>query len=392
MIQRELKSSETLRRYLEGVETFTEFMNVACPDEALNQLRAMDDVTKTVDDYISFLIKKGFSPVNLKAHFFGVKKWLGANRVNGVDWAYLSRPKVSTQIMDRIPSKSELRIILQNKISLRDKAFFMVALSSGLRIGTLANLQVKDYKPVEDLGMINVQGGPNRKLAEGKHYFTFITPETREVLEEYLKTRTPKPTDMLFTKTTGEPLSPFVTNISRQWRAIIKRSNLAKKIDGHSYSELHAHVLRKFFQTTCKLAGCRADFVDFWMGHHPARADQYLNDSYFRPEIKDHVSEYRKAEKALTIFKEYAPQDLADLRTENEAMRKEMEKLKQTSEIYYKTITEDLMKLKHKNDFYSEYEPRTDADGMIWIDASKLSKREMTDLKRFIDKLKKEKE
>jgi len=304
MILREGKSRETLRRYLDGVLSFTRFMEASSPDEAFLRLKREEDVTLKIDLYIDWLISQGLKPINVKAHFFGVKKWLQTNRVS-VDWGYISKPKVVSQIRDRIPSKRELRIILNNKVSLRDKAFFLVALSSGLRIGTLPMLRVKDYEPVQELGKITVEGGEGRKLAKGKFFFTFITPEAREVLEEYLETRGPlNPQDFLFTKTSGKPTSRYVTNLARQWRALIKRSGLARKIEGHNFYELHAHTLRKFFQTNCKLAGCRADFVDFWMGHHPSRHDEYLNDAYFRSPLEEHLREYRKAVPYLTVFTE----------------------------------------------------------------------------------------
>jgi integrase len=273
------------------------------PDSALEKLRASSDITEKLDQYINGLIGRGFSPINVKAHWFGVKKWLAANRVNGIDYAYITRPKVASQIHDRIPSKDELRRILSNKITFRDKAFFMVAASSGLRVGTLATLKVRDYKPIEELGTLTVEGGPNRKLPNGKSFLTFVTSETRKVLEDYLATRgTISQDDPLFAKDNGEPMSGYVTNISRQWRRLVRRANLSRKIDGHAYTELHAHVLRKFFQTNCKLAGCRPDFVDFWMGHHPVRQEEYLNDSYFRPSMEQHLEEYRKAASALSIF------------------------------------------------------------------------------------------
>jgi integrase len=302
MIEREGKSTETLRRYIEGIQSFCKYMKATSPDQALEMLRASSDITATLDGYIDYLIKVGFKPVNMKAHFFGVKKWLAVNRVNGVDWSYISKPKVSTMIKDRIPTKVELSRILTNKISLRDQAFFTVSLASGLRIGTLSNLKLKDYKPIEELGLITVEGGPNRKLPIGKSYFTFITPEARKLLDEYLATRKNLlPGSPLFAKEDGQPLSPYVTNITRQWHRLLTRANLDKKVENHAYLELHGHTLRKYFQTNCKLAGCRADFVDFWMGHHPARQDEYLNDSYFRPEIQSHIAEYRKAVSALQL-------------------------------------------------------------------------------------------
>jgi hypothetical protein len=57
-----------------------------------------------------------------------------------------------------------------------------------------------------------------------------------------------------------------------------------------------------FWDRNLECARCRADFVDFWMGHHPVRQGEYLNDSYFRPELSSHLAEYRKAVENLTIF------------------------------------------------------------------------------------------
>jgi hypothetical protein len=125
----------------------------------------------------------------LKAHFFGVKKWLTINRVNSIDYDYISRPKIfSVRDQDRIPTKQELRIILTNKVALRDRALFLCSASSGLRVGTIRTLRFRDYRAVEELGMLNVEaveetGGQTREIegrklgnSNGAGYFTFITP------------------------------------------------------------------------------------------------------------------------------------------------------------------------------------------------------------------------
>ena len=305
MLVRENKSEQTLKRYLDGPKTFTKFMKANSPDEALKMFSEVNDRTGKLDEFIDYMLSKNKSPIDLKAKWSGVKKWLVSNRINNIDWNYISRPKVVSQIQDRIPTVEELKQILDNKVTLRDKAFFMTVASAGFRIGTALSLQVKDYKPIEELGKITVKGGEGRKLAVGKSYFTFITPESRRLLEEYLKTRTAlTPDSPLFAKESkgmGEQFG-YVGNVSRQWTVLVKRARLLEKIPNSRSYTLHGHSLRKFFQTHCKLSGCRADFVDFWMGHHPTGANEYLNDSYFRPDIKEHLTEYRKAVSGLTVF------------------------------------------------------------------------------------------
>lgn len=192
------------------------------------------------------------SPIDVKAKWHGAKKWLVSNRVNNIDWTYISRPKAVSQIQDRIPTKGELQQILDNKVTLRDKAFYLVFASAGFRLGTALSLQVKDYKSIEELGMITVEGEEGRKLSKGKSYFTFVTPEARRLLEEYLKSRGPlNPEAPLFAKESkgeGEQFG-YVGNVSRQWTILVKRAKLLEKIPGSRSFTLHGHSLRKFFQT-----------------------------------------------------------------------------------------------------------------------------------------------
>lgn len=266
MLKREKKSWHTLRRYFEGVRKFVQYVEAEDPDGALEKIQAAGDPAEVVDDYINYLVNLGLSPINIKAHFFGVKKWLISNRVR-VNWEFVGKPKVGSRIRDRIPTKEELRRIMNNA-NLRDRAMFMTALSGGLRSGTLVKLKVKDFKPIEDLAKIEVEGGEGKKLAEGKWYFTFVTPETRKVVEDYLASRTEAtPESPLFatvhTVHTEEFFDKYLTNVSRQWRKLCKKTRLASKIRNHTWLKLHLHTLRKFFQTTCKMSGIKADFYDF---------------------------------------------------------------------------------------------------------------------------------
>jgi integrase len=330
MLIREGKSEQTLKRYLDGIRAFTKFLKVQTPDEALNVFSKVPDRTGKLDEFIDYMLSQSNSPIDVKAKWHGTKKWLVSNRVNNIDWDYISRPQAISQIQDRIPTVEELRLILDNKVTLRDKAFFLVVAAAGFRLGTALSLQVKDFKPVEELGMITVEGGEGRKLARGKRYFTFITPEAKRLLEQYLKTRDPlTPNSPLFAKErkgSGQQFG-YVNNVSRQWTILVKRAKLLERIPNSRSFTLHGHSLRKFFQTHSKLAGCRADFVDFWMGHHPTGSNEYLNDSYFRPDLQAHISEYRKAVPSLTVFN-VNHAEIDELKRKSEDKDKEIQELK----------------------------------------------------------------
>jgi hypothetical protein len=58
MVTREGKSPETLRRCVEGVLTFTAFMQCETPDLALERLKQENDATGKLDQYIDWLISR----------------------------------------------------------------------------------------------------------------------------------------------------------------------------------------------------------------------------------------------------------------------------------------------------------------------------------------------
>ena len=132
----------------------------------------------------------------------------------------------------------------------------------------------------------------------------------------------------------------YSSNVSRQWTILVKKAGLLEKIPGHKNHALHGHSLRKFFQTHAKLSGCRADFVDFWMGHNPTGSNEYLNDSYFRPDLKEHLAEYRKAVLSLTVFDTGARKD-----KEIEELRERMMKLENVSKPALETLLKRLDEL-----------------------------------------------
>jgi len=294
MMKRERHSFHTFRRYIDGLKHFVKYMKVEDPDKALEKLKE-GDPTKTVDGFIGWLTKKGFKPINIKSVYYAVRKFCVANEVK-VEWDFIARPKAVTKIKDRIPSVEELRAIL-NFANIRDKALFMTMLSSGLRVGTAMSLKIKDYEPIEDLAIIHVEGGEGRKLAEGFWYWTFITPETRKVVDSYLEWRKRRgekltPESPLFAAIEKDAEVKYSTNISRQWRRLVEKAGLNKMIEGTGWLDIHLHVLRKFFHTKCKGAGIKPAYYDFWMGHTQGKD---LADSYWREEIPEHLREYRKA-------------------------------------------------------------------------------------------------
>jgi integrase len=292
-------------------------------------LRQSKNPVDVVDGFIEHLdAGKKLSPVSIKSLFYGVKKWLETNQVS-LDWNLVSRPKVSSRIRDRCPTRDELRRIFTGT-TLRDKALFLTCTCSGLRIGTAIRLQVKDVQWLKelDVGIVNVEGGEGRKLGKGNWYHTFITGEAWNAIQDYLASRkNTSPDEPLFAASTMEQgFYRYSNNVTRQWRKLCRRAGLSKKIDGHTWTELHTHVLRKYFQTSCKIAGISPSYYDFWMGHISTRTETNMDDSYFRAQLKRHVDEYKKALKDLTILEDISKnEELQDLKVVVDSLRRQVE-------------------------------------------------------------------
>jgi hypothetical protein len=80
---------------------------------------------------------------------------------------------------------------------------------------------------------------------------------------------------------------------------LLKRIGLAYRDPSNKGWILHIHCLRKFYKTRLEEAGINPLMIELWMGH--------VSDvvhAYFKPSMKMMIEEWRKAEKALTLFGE----------------------------------------------------------------------------------------
>ena len=93
----------------------------------------------------------------------------------------------------------------------------------------------------------------NNGRASGQFFSTFITPEAKTALQEYLTER----------KNAGEIVtaeSPLITDYSHKnsisgaafekvWKRLLRKSGLNQK--SGSFYVLHVHTLRKYFRSNC---------------------------------------------------------------------------------------------------------------------------------------------
>lgn len=305
---RRLGSEGTVEKYVNYVAKFVKFLGFNDPETALKAMQSgIVNAGEKVDAFIGYALDDlGDAHSTVRNYAFGVKKWLDLNGVK-VNWAKIEMPTSNvTREEDKAPSKEELKRLLNHASSSRDRAVIYVGTSSGLRIGTLLSLKVGDVDfSYPDVARITVERKRGRKFGSrrgrtaGRYFVSFITPEAKNALKQYLGER----------KGAGENLTPespligdsyhrghfqTVEAYERVWARLLKRAGLAQK--SNNWYVLHIHTFRKYFRSNC--VGVDASYRERWMGHKGL----YLDMSYFRAEEPLHLTEYRKAIQHLTIY------------------------------------------------------------------------------------------
>ncbi|MHC3128920.1 MAG: tyrosine-type recombinase/integrase [Candidatus Bathyarchaeota archaeon] len=347
-------SKKTVKVYTQCVHDFCMFNKEESADKLLKKYKQLDE--RAVRHHIFNYIKarsKTLAGKTLKSNLSGVKRWFRANEYS-IKWDLIETPPALPVQDDRSPTREELnKVLTGHKISLRDKAFIELAVSTGLRIGTLLTLklgdcvfdvdqlliEVDDYYlgkttpeerlRIKSIAMIKVRMEPGRKLRGKNGFFTFVTSEAKQMLQRYLDWR----------KSVGEQLTPdsiligkeqpnhsnehcSVVPMSRHWRRTLIRNGLMP--NGSKWHPLHFHTLRKFHTT---MTATVRSYPPIWRGQ---KQGEYLDASYFRPSLVMHVKAFLQVENKLQLE---SNKNIQRLRIEAEEQKNEVSQLKKVIEM-----------------------------------------------------------
>jgi integrase len=217
---------------------------------------------------------------------------------------------------DRPYTREEIHQLL-NVCDLRMRALVLLLASTGMRIGALPSLKVGDISDVlHTCGTDHSNGGRVTVYAGTKDkYITFMTPECRKAVNDYLE----------FRKKSGERInedSPLIREqfdiddlgkirnavhpLCRDNYSNILRHTLVKaglRIVNHSYGGRHRHKIsisngfRKFFSNQLIEADIKTEYRWLMEGHDLKGNDKY----YVRITEQKLYEEYQKAIPFLTI-------------------------------------------------------------------------------------------
>ncbi len=244
---KEIHSSEsTVRVYSSAFEQFCNYYK-DIPLEGITQ----DQIT----NYMRHLVidRKVSSSYHNQA--INAIKFYYERVLNGERKIYLhDRPK-KEQKLPVVLNQEEVKALLKCIDNIKHKAIVMLAYSSGLRLGELVALKIKDIDSVQM--QIRVEQGKGKK-----DRVTILSERVLDTLRNYFKQYKPK--EWLFEGADGGQYS--ARSVQQIVKDAAKKSGIKKKIS--------VHTLRHSFATHLLEAGTNLRYIQSLLGHESSKTTE----------------------------------------------------------------------------------------------------------------------
>jgi integrase len=285
---RTCKSAATREIYQKAIHYYMNFLKVGYED--YDKLLEKDpkliqmDICEFITDY-----SKKVAPASVSSYVSGLQKFYTMNDII-LNWKKIRNfePEYEKVAEDRPYNHTEIKQLI-DIAGPRNKALILLMSSSGIRVGAIPSLRVKDLIPIESYAIYRINVYPRSKKSS---YFSFCTPECRHAIDSYLEYR----------KRSGERIeddSPvFRTDYNAYGRMIRKvepcstiaimhtMDRLLRDIglrgvglENQKYKRQHimrCHGFRKFFETNAFKAGMDNIYIRRHMGQKSGLEDSYL--------------------------------------------------------------------------------------------------------------------
>ena len=191
----------------------------------------------------------------------------------------------------------------------RIKTIFLLLASTGIRIGALRFLKLRDLEKIDEVYKITVYSG------DKEEYFTFCTPECAKEIDSYLDFRKRHDENLtgdsfllvkkfdLSLVINGFSGEPFGSNgLPNTLEDFIRNSGLRSIDHKNHYKRKQIpifHGFRKFFTKQLVDSKLNPEIREMLLGHKIG-----LTSAYYKPTEQDMLNEYLKAVGILTINEE----------------------------------------------------------------------------------------
>lgn len=261
------------------------------------------DVYGVFDRFISKLDAKGASPNSISGYVCRVERYFAYNDV------FVDRVKFRAKVVmprieepdDRAPTVEELRRMLQWG-KRRTKALMLVIASSGMRIGEVIKIKIKDVDFAAT--PVKIHLSPQVASKKGQARTVYISAEATQYLKDYLERERHGIADKSGWLFTAEDDENKHLGEDRAWCTIIgciEKAGLGKEFEATACNrrKLHPYSLRKFFfSKTVGVIGETAAHA--LMGH-----GSYMK-TYYRRSEQERAADYLKCMMHLTVMSDSA--------------------------------------------------------------------------------------
>ena len=353
-----LKAPDSKRQYPRRLEYFFDYLGLkgTLKEKCLTFYKQTKDDLRWTQHQLMLYIEyqkeraeKGeIAESTINNYYKSIKLFCEMNDIL-LNWKKIAKgkPKHRDYSNDRAPTTVEIERLLKFP-DRRIKVIVLVMISSGIRVGAWDYLKWKHIIPIKNdennaviAAKIIVYAGTKEE------YFSFITPEAFNALQEYIEFRAScgekitgeswlirdiwKSTNIKFQNRGGLATVPRKLK-SSGIRSIISRAEWEQGIrepltDGKKRHEFQAvHSMRKYFKSHCEQV-MKSINVEILMGHTIG-----VSNSYYKPSQKEILDDYLKAINVLQINKN----------NNNVILEKEVKELKEKNENNEYLITSKL--------------------------------------------------
>jgi len=293
----EQKSPETKRTYAESFKHYLKFNET---EDAENLLKfEQKDLQQKIRDFMQDLKESNLSYSSINKAYWAVRKFYAANEVMvNRDWVELYKPKrESREEEDRPYTKDEVRACISKADQLGDlrvKAAIMIMATSGVRVGALPDIRIKDLEYLESYKLYCLTIYPLDAMSK---YRTFLTPQASEIVTKMKGKKQDKEPLLTSKRDSDIPISKVAIQVDI-WR-LLQRVGMREVTSALDRKNVKlAHGFRKFATTTWAKCGLDKEFRQLLDGQNPGVQKSYAK---LTPLELIETSKYPLAIDALTF-------------------------------------------------------------------------------------------
>lgn len=265
------------------------------------------DIFQILQNYVVYQNKTGLSAKTIRVHFSVIRGYLRhiGIRIDRDDLKEFVKVPKQTKLRE-IPITKEILVRVLHNANPKLQTAILVATSTGLRIGELAQLKISDIDFATTPTTIFVRGETTKTKMSRE---TFLTAETTNALKDFLKrfhkwSENTQDHAVLDRHVFGSVIKPknkgkfsvdsAIYTLSESLRKLLKSNEDLEIRNENGRMAIHFHAFRKFFRTNLGNVAGR-DYAEALMGH-----SFYMDTYYQLPEEKKRQM-YLDAEHHLTI-------------------------------------------------------------------------------------------